>query len=1542
MPFSLLSRPGLEQGARFILLLLLLLPVIYPHGEHRLRMADPQPAAGTSARRIATTTTTTTTTRPPHRRTGSVHSTASSFATPALTLPKSASSAAISTTDADIDVVRASGSLAADSLRRVASSATLSRARSRTESNVSRTSVVSAASSSYRNPAALLVQQRAPSQSFSPVDPTNVGATLADANPNLTAESLARTARRSSLVPTSTAAGPSRSSSVSSRTSSRSERRVTFPDSPVQDLPSPRPRQRPAEAPRRRPRSFISSQPPSSATETTIRHLGPRPSTLFVPTEPDIEASTIIMAKRALEELDGSTLPASAQNGASTQPASTESHSPTQKRRAPSSRRKTWFGSSSAELNPPPEDPDRRRTITQRDVSQAVPPLPPPMNDDEAAFRAALGFPVAEEFQSQPSLPPSASTDPRQSSSAASLRAGRSPNADRIARAARRITWFGWRAQDDSAGDDTFNLPKDEGPVPSSSSERHSQPAEDAPKATEVSIATTYANGGTGPESGAGAPPGNGAGDGGARKATVKKRGWLGKEYEVEVELEKESPSTAGPMLPEPMELDGDGADKGGDTIKARKSVAVQDSSDTVRGPQPPAQSSFSLRNFWSRGGPPSNLEQAPVMSAPVKGTPEPDATAQRSESQDPPTIAYPPPPPQPVSDSNGQQKVSEPWQWPTWRGNGRAQVPSEDPVAVTKSMPPPDSVSVQTAQAVAIDAGGKVGEKEQTGPPSFADSSTSWTYSSYLARWVPTWAYRAQQQEQEQEQEQNAQEPGTDMPKTPAEQVKADALARPDPAASPAAIASAAVDPNRAVLNKATKSGWIRYFASRSANLPKNMAEPVTDDDGMEVMYLGAAPESSSASKPQPQPARAIPTIKTSAQLTSSAIKQGVPSTPTSRAPSTRTPANGSKAGSIASVEASPVGTSLSTSKDKDGGKNLTKAVLAKAANASAAVAAGVGAAKRSENVDGQGSTAASAVPVSKTGDDGVPPPTTAPAAMNLVLPTFDDTFGRPPRSWPPKVGVLERTLSAVNSYLFSKVPDVERMRRPTRFSSYGEPGELVRKRDSQQHRLSADNASVPPSTGSARGQHLAGKAKATGRGSSKDKDKEEALKEVANEAQRLPRSWWTLGHQERAASRGCAGIGKIVVIGVHGWFVQSIFKSVIGEPTGTSHKFATMQTESIRRHFKDAGMELNPEAITVISLQGDGKVADRVDRLFAEVLRRKEWVEDLAAADAIFLSAHSQGAIVATQLLARLIEQGQVSASRSRICLLSMAGIHHGPFAHLKSTIMSSYINYFETAAAKELFEFQSSDTAASVHYREALRIILDAGVKCVYVGSTDDNVVPLYSALNSSNRHPSILRALYIDGQAFPRVDFLTNLLVLCVAVRNAGLSDHKLLTLLSASVAGSLYGGRGHSNVYEEGAVYDLATRYLFEVSHPLSEPTQVPGHAAPRAEGGGSSRPELESEPFEAQRWNPYELPWSLRGLFEDKQVRSLFAEDMLGLLEDYDEWRPDPKSKSLKDLQWRLAPMRGIARPKVEGGSVSRDEAGTGTASTSGNNVSKL
>lgn len=1145
----------------------------------------------------------------------------------------------------------------------------------------------------------------------------------------------------------------------------------------------------------------------------------------------------------------------------------------------PASRRKTWFGLGWAAESDIPSTADDSGNQSESQLAKAAEPVeeqpPPPMNEEEAAFRRSLGhndvYVASENAKGHAESSASQRAFPASRDSTATIKAESIPS--QVPVRERRISWLPWRNVAPPAEQDT---------VGSAATAADSSPEQQSakPEATdhEAPLAAAQHDGVPISIHGVQGVETRDQGENTVTYRTVVKRGWMGARYEVQE-----------PVV-NPSEL------------HDRSQTQTQQPQNTDTN---------------------STAKSTGAMQ---------DAMEQVGESE----ATYPPA----ANSGEGNRQASAGWRWRFWSGQEGQPDSSEPSVTQQPQVPtgshlsgPNDSKKPATGddEAVPMD----IDQNAPSTDPSAAPESGAWTYSSYLASWVPTWAYNAQQQEAAAAAMTDAkpasddgptpmsdQPPAEQPPRTPAEQVKADALAR--QASLPT------LDANKALLNSSTKSGWINFFASRSANLPREMPEAITNDGGLEVMDI-----SDIEGPARPAAARTI--AANTGRLTPDA----------SRASRVRTTTGGSLAGSKASslagdADVSRTATPLSTSKDSI--KNLSKTAISKAANASAASALGLGKGKRSDAgaAANAGSGSQPAKDISKnlapdapgpsrsgasTPTKSVPDP--APVAPpNLVLPSFEDTFTRAPRVWPPKVGVLERTLSAVNSYLFSKVPDLERMKRPTRYSTYGESS-------------LAPSTSSPKNTGIRPTQRLAGKAKATGTGSSKDKGVETALKEVAELAQRLPRAWSTVGMHERAQTKGTAGISKIVVIGVHGWFTQSIFKNMIGEPTGTSAKFAAMQTESIRRHFLEAGLELNPEAITAISLQGDGKVEDRVDRLFAELISRPHWVNDLKNADAVFLSAHSQGAIVATQLLARLIEQRHVQAENTRMCLLAMCGIHHGPFAHLKSSITASYINYFETAAAKELFEFQSSTTAIAQRYTAALKIVLDAGAKCVYVGSTDDNVVPIYSALNSSNNHPSILRALYIDGQAFPKVDFLTNLLVMCVAVRNAGLSDHNLLTLLSASVAGSLYGGRGHSLVYEERAVYDLATRYLFEVTHPLSEPTFVPG--PPGTASGAATSPTrrpsasvatsdtgvaLVSEPFEAQRWNPYDLPWSLRGLFEDKHVRSLFAEDMLNLLKSYEQWRPDPKSKALRDLQWRLAPMKSIAPPPIEEGESPEKDRG--------------
>ncbi|KAL7414033.1 hypothetical protein BDY24DRAFT_339982, partial [Mrakia frigida] len=376
-----------------------------------------------------------------------------------------------------------------------------------------------------------------------------------------------------------------------------------------------------------------------------------------------------------------------------------------------------------------------------------------------------------------------------------------------------------------------------------------------------------------------------------------------------------------------------------------------------------------------------------------------------------------------------------------------------------------------------------------------------------------------------------------------------------------------------------------------------------------------------------------------------------------------------------------------------------------------------------------------------------------------------------------------------------------------------------------------------------------------------------------------------------------GGAAIKRIVILSVHGWFPNAIVRYIAGEPTGTSSAFGKKMEEAVRRYLSHGEGEEGGlggwEKLTVMPLEGEGKVEDRVDRLFKEYLSRPEWVEDLRCADAVLVATHSQGGLFLV-LVSRLNERKEEGLRRTDFSspplffLVSSGGVHVGPLAYLNSSsVVMPYLQYFENAAAHELFEFQDTESAVSRAYTASLSSALDHGVKFVYVASLNDQVVPVYGAIFSPVSHPSILRVLHIDGAAYSASDFVTNLLIFCLQLRNAGLSDGGMVAHLSEVVASGLT-GVGHSTAYKEDLSYDLAVRYLFETT---------PSKAAPGT---------LEVEEFLAtEAKNSYEIPWILRGIMEDPLVLELFGRELDVLRSGFEEWQPT--TVKMKDLRRKVS-----------------------------------
>ncbi|KAF4458163.1 hypothetical protein F53441_14 [Fusarium austroafricanum] len=352
---------------------------------------------------------------------------------------------------------------------------------------------------------------------------------------------------------------------------------------------------------------------------------------------------------------------------------------------------------------------------------------------------------------------------------------------------------------------------------------------------------------------------------------------------------------------------------------------------------------------------------------------------------------------------------------------------------------------------------------------------------------------------------------------------------------------------------------------------------------------------------------------------------------------------------------------------------------------------------------------------------------------------------------------------------------------------------------------------------------------------------------------------------------------IRKAIAIGIHGLFPATYLRPMIGQPTGTSLRFAALGAEAIRRWAESHGC--NDCEIEKVALEGEGKIRDRVDNLWNLMLN---WIDHIRSADFILIACHSQGVPVSIMLLEKLIDLGIITNAKVGVC--AMAGVALGPFPDYKSGLLMG--------SAAELWEFGNPDSDNSKRFEKALKRVVDYGTRITFIGSIDDQVVPMESAIYSPANHPYIYRAVFIDRRVHAP-DFIAHLVGFALKLRNLGVSDHGLIRELSVPLAGSLYSGAGHSRLYYEDAVYDLAVAHALETAP--AGPAPPPCTISPPREG-----------PLTSQ--NPYVLPWIMRGLLEEDFVRTELHTEADELLRQFDDWKPT--NKALKDVKYRLEAIR--------------------------------
>lgn len=191
---------------------------------------------------------------------------------------------------------------------------------------------------------------------------------------------------------------------------------------------------------------------------------------------------------------------------------------------------------------------------------------------------------------------------------------------------------------------------------------------------------------------------------------------------------------------------------------------------------------------------------------------------------------------------------------------------------------------------------------------------------------------------------------------------------------------------------------------------------------------------------------------------------------------------------------------------------------------------------------------------------------------------------------------------------------------------------------------------------------------------------------------------------------------IKNAIAIGVHGYFPAPLIQKVLGQPTGTSIRFANYASTAVR-DWVEANQPETACEIETVALEGEGFIADRVATLWKLLLN---WLSHLRQADLILVACHSQGVPVAIMLVHKLLQLGCLSP-HARIGICAMAGVNLGPFADYKSRLLGA-------GAAAELFEFSRQESRVSTEYKAALDGVLRHGVRITYCGSIDDQLVSL----------------------------------------------------------------------------------------------------------------------------------------------------------------------------------------------------------------------
>lgn len=369
-----------------------------------------------------------------------------------------------------------------------------------------------------------------------------------------------------------------------------------------------------------------------------------------------------------------------------------------------------------------------------------------------------------------------------------------------------------------------------------------------------------------------------------------------------------------------------------------------------------------------------------------------------------------------------------------------------------------------------------------------------------------------------------------------------------------------------------------------------------------------------------------------------------------------------------------------------------------------------------------------------------------------------------------------------------------------------------------------------------------------------------------------------------------------NVVVISMHSLLPPKFVRNYIAQSTGSAKQFGQRAMDAVNRWFGDENA-----SISAICLEGQGTITERVHQLF-RLLRN--WRHEINSADVVFFVSSSIATPAAISLFSAMHQSEEFHLHRKKLGMLSMAGIHCGPYPGLNSRVVIRAYYPAENEIIKELFELQKTGSELAQQLSADTRYLCEQNVKMTLVGALNDQFVPLFLAVDLAASHPNIYKSIYVD-ECSTVPPFLVKLFLVMLTMQNVGYLDQNMVTDLSERLQGPVNVNHGsHGRIYEHDEVYDVGLRFTMETTS-LVRSRQLKLERPGTSRVGPARKPDASAAP-ETQVWqsdkNLYHLPWNVRGVVNDllaiKHIENLLL--LMELVEEYRRWEPTKAWREMK------------------------------------------